>query len=114
MSAEQLGFGQKTQSIVPQAHVFGKRRNAAGLLVPRTVSMGNVSQENTLADEAEHCNPAHVCESGFIYPSPPPSVLRSKAGWGAFSSTWYHHPRRNPSALSKIPINSSPSAHRIA
>lgn len=62
MSAEQLGFMQKTQFIVPQVHVFGRSRNAAELLVSRTGSMDNVSQENTLADAAEHWNPPRVCE----------------------------------------------------
>lgn len=57
----------------------------------------------------------HTCvsRSSYIHHCLP-SALRWKAGWGAFSSTWYHHPRLNPSALRKIPINSSPSAHRIA
>lgn len=114
MSAEQLEFMQKTQSIVPRVHVFGRRRNAAELLVSRTVSMDNVSQENTLVDAAEH-GIHHACVSKGLYIHHSlPSVLRSKAGWGAFFSTWYHHPRLNPSALRKIPINSSPSAHRIA
>lgn len=62
MSAGQLGFIQKTQSTVPEAHAFGRRRNAAELLVSKTVSMSNVSQKNTLADEAEHWNPPPMCD----------------------------------------------------
>lgn len=53
-------FIQKIQSTVPQVHVFGRRRKAAEVLVSRTVSMDNISQENTLADEAEHWNPPQV------------------------------------------------------
>lgn len=66
MSAEQLGFMEKTQSIVPRVHVFGRSRNAAELLISRTVSMDNVSQENTLADAAEH-GIHHACVSKGLY-----------------------------------------------
>lgn len=47
---------------MPEAHAFGRRRNAAELLVSRTVSMGNVSQKNTLANGAEHWNPPPMCD----------------------------------------------------